>query len=191
MDLTLSDSKVLEHLILDSLKRTIGEDGAEKTFAELKLKNEKSNRILHSLNEILVKSGYGLKTKNVFEKLSEELSSRLDVKIRPDNVSLLKDGSEHVLIEVINRFDVPLIFEVTIEDRDNFVPVVFNKLEGAYFNNFTLENIIDTGDVGRFRFKLGWEGQQRKIPETTLFVLVRSKEVEGLNWIGKLKVNLS
>ncbi len=191
MDLTLSDSKVLEHLITDSLKRTIGEDGAEKTFAELKLKNEKSSRILHALNEILVKSGYGLKTKNVFEKLGEELSSRLDVKIRPDNVALLKEGSETVSVEVINRFDVPLVFEVTLEDRDNFVPVVFNKTEGAYFNNFTLENIIDTGDVGRFRFKLGWEGQQRKIQGTTLFVLVRSKEVEGLNWIGKLRVNLS
>ncbi len=191
MDLTLSDSKVLEHLIVDSLKRTIGEDGAEKTFAELRLKNEKSNSVLHSLNEILVKSGYGLKTKNVFEKLGEELSSRLDVKIRPDNINLLKEGSENVLVEVINRFDVPLVFEVTLEDRDNFVPIVFNKREGAYFNSFSVESIIDTGDVGRFHFKLGWEGQQRKIPGTTLFVLVRSNEVEGLNWIGKLRVNLS
>lgn len=187
MDLTLADSKILQHIIEDSLKRAIGEDGAEKLYATLRLHSERTSELLRSINQMIIKGGYSLKTKEILEKLSEELSSRIDLKVAPENVKLLKGGSENVMVEVMNRFDIPLVFEVTLEDRDNFLPVVFNKMEGGYFNTFTSEGIIDTGEVGRFKFKVGLEGAH-KAPGTTLFVLVRSKEIEGLNRLGKVRL---
>lgn len=188
MDLMLADSKILQHIVEDSLKRSVGEDGAEKMYATLRLKDEKASNLLRSLNEMIIRGGYGLKMKEILERLGEELSSRIDVAIRPESFDIIKNGTDHVNIELTNRFDVPLVFEVTLEDRDNFLPVIFNKLEGNYFNNFTSESIIDTGEAGRFKYKIGWDGNS-KPAGTTLFVVVRSREIEGLNWIGKVRVN--
>jgi hypothetical protein len=191
MDLTIADSKILQRIIIDSLKKTIGEDGANSVYSLLRLSEIKTNSLLREINALLVKQSYGLKIKNALEALSEALASRLDVKIAPDSINLLNGGSENVSIEIINRFDVPIVLEVTVEDRDNFLPVVFNKIEGAYFNNFTSEAIVDSGGVNRFKFKIGWAGQKSKSQGTTLFVVVRSREIDGLNWVGKLRVSFS
>ena len=191
MDLTIADSKILQRIIAESLKKTIGEDGANSVYSLLRLNEIKTDSLLREINALLIKQGYGLKIKNALETLSEELASRLDVKINPDAVNLLKGGSENVNIEVINRFDVPVVLAVTVEDRDNFLPVVFNKIDGAYFNNFTSEAVVDSGGIERFKFKIGWDGQKGKSQGTTLFVVVRSREIDGLNWIGKLRVSFS
>ncbi len=190
MDLMLADSKVLQHIIQDTLKKSIGEDGAAKLYATLRLNDEKASNLLRSLNEMIIRGGYGLKTKDVFERLRDELGNLLDVHITPNQVNIIKNGSENITVEVINRFDVPLVFEVILEDRDNFLPVVFNKNEGAYFNTFSSEGIIDTGGIERFRFKVGWDGDHTS-PSTTLFVAVRSREINGLNWLGRLKINFA
>lgn len=190
MDLALADSKILQHIVEDTLRKSIGDEGASKLYANLRLNEERANNLLRSLNDLIVRGGYGLKAKEIFERLREELSSRIDVTIKPDQVNLIKLGSENVIVEVTNRFDTPLVFEVVLEDRDNFLPVVFNKIEGAYFNNFSSESVIDTGELGRFKFKVGWEGDH-KTQNTTLFVAVRSREIEGLNWLGKLRISFS
>jgi hypothetical protein len=190
MDLMLADSQVLQRIIEDSLKKSVGEDGSEKIYANLRLREEKASNLLRSLNEVVVKGGYGLKVKEIFDKVREELSSRVEVRIIPNQINLIKYGKENVTVEVINRFDVPLVFEVIMEDRDNFLPVVFNKIDGTYFNKFSSESIIDTGEIGRFKFKVGWESDHRS-PSTTLFVAVRSREIDGLNWLGKLRLDFA
>ncbi len=184
----LADSKILQHIIEDSLKHSVGEEGAEKLYATLRLRDEKANNLFKSLNEMLAKGGYSLKMKDVFERLTEELSSRVDMKITPDSISLVQEGSDYVNVELSNRFDVPLVFDVTLEDRDNFLPVIFNKIEGTYFNNFSMEKVVDTGDIAKFRFKIGWDGMS-KANGTTLFVVIRSRDIEGLNRIGKMHLN--
>ncbi|MCL5009393.1 MAG: hypothetical protein M1433_00185 [Candidatus Parvarchaeota archaeon] len=190
MEMLISDSKILGHIIEESLIKSIGEDGAEKALYFLRLREANSSDLIRTLNEVLVKAGYTTKLKNVFERLGDNLSSRVDVKINPEEVSLGKNVSEYINIEVTNRFDVPLIFEVNIEDRDSFLPIVYNKIDGAYFNSFSQEKIIDSGAMDKFKFKVGLDsGVNTK--STTLFVVVRSKDIEGLNWIGKVKVSFS
>jgi hypothetical protein len=188
MDLMIADSKILEHIIDDSLRKNIGDDGTEKVLTLLRLREESANNIIHVLNDVIVKAGYALKLKNIFERLGDNLSSRIDVKISSEEISLTREGMEFVNIEVMNRFDVPLIFEVSLEDRDSFLPIVYNKIEGAYFNGFSQENIIDSGDISKFKFKIGWDNEI-KTKSTVLFVVIRSKDVEGLNWIGKIRVS--
>lgn len=187
MDLKLADSKILQNIILDSLKRSVGEDGADHIYANLRLNDERANNLFRSMNGLIIKSGYGLKIKEIFEKLGDELASRVDVRVEPNSASLVKDGSQNIFVEITNRFDVPLLFDVTLEDRDNFLPVIFNRNEQGYFNNYSSEAVIDTGDIGRFKFRVGWEGNT-KAAGTGLFLIVRSKDIEGLNKIEKIKL---
>ncbi len=187
MDLVINDSKVLNALVLDTLKRSLGEEDAERIHGMLILRNDKTSSLVHALGDILTRFGYHMKIKDVFERLTDALSGRIEVKVLPEHVELPKMSSQSVFIEVMNKFDIPLIFEVFLEDRENFMQVIYDKREDAFFNTLSVENIIDSGSIGKFKFRLG-RNDTDKSSGTTLFVVVRSKDIEGLNWVSKLKV---
>lgn len=188
MDLLIKDSGLVCDIVVDSLTKVIGNEEGVRIYNTMIAGDESTKNLLHHLNEALVRAGYATKIKNVFDRITEGLSSRIDVKIFPDHIDLKPGASENVSVDITNRFDVPLVFDVAVEDRDSFLPIVYNKIEGAYFNNFSMESIIDSGVPQKFRFKIGSENGQ-KSKGTTLFVVIRSKEIEGLNWVGKLKVD--
>lgn len=187
MDLSITDSKVLSGIVLDTLKKTIGEEDANKIHGMLLFKNDKSNNLVHALSDVLTNMGYHMKIKDVLERLTESLSNKLAVNVIPEHVELPKMSSQDVFIEIMNKFDVPLVFEVFLDDRDNFMQVIYDKREDAFFNTLSVENIVDTGAISRFKFKLG-RTDRAGSNGTTLFVIIRSKDIEGLNWVGKLKV---
>ncbi len=190
MDLLIKDSEVISRAVKDALTRTLGEDGYKLVHGALGLDEIRTSDSLRQMNEFLLKRGSGSRVKELFERLSEDLSSKVDVKVAPSSLKMIEQSTENVTVEVMNMFDVPLVFDVTLEDRDNFLPVVYDKHQEAYFNKFTIEKIIDSGNVERFRFKVG-AGPEITSKNTTLFVVVRSREVDGLNWIGRLKIDFS
>lgn len=190
MELTVKESKVISNIVREVLNRFMDPDDAEKACNLVYSEEERTSSLLHRINELLIRFGYNHKLKEADERFAEDLASKIEVKVEPDTVLLKKDSAETVSVEITNKFDIPLVFEVSLEDRDNFLPIVYNKIEGAYFNIFSEERIIDTAATQKVKFKIG-SGSDIKSPNTVIFIVIRSKEVEGLNWLGKLKVSLS
>lgn len=187
MDIMINESKVVWHAMEDAIRHSLSDEDTEKVLTIIRLQEESAANLIRVLNEAMAKTGYTTKIKSVFERLGDNLASRIDVKVTPESINLEKGATEYINIELMNRFDVPLVFEVNVEDRDSFLPIVYNKIEDSYFNGFSQEGIIDSGDMGKFRFKVGSPSEQ-KAKDTVLFVVVRSRDIEGLNKVGKIKV---
>ncbi|MCL4399035.1 hypothetical protein M1293_00785 [Candidatus Parvarchaeota archaeon] len=187
MDISIGDSGMISRIVKESLSKVFGEEEGAKLYEALYFREIKTNRLLHSVNELIIKTQHSDKLKDLLERIVEGLSSRVDVKPSVGELSVKKGGSTDVVINVTNRFDIPLLFDVALEDRDSFLPIVYNKIEGAYFNGFSMESVIDAGSSGNFKFKVGYE-KENEGTTTTLFIVVRSSDVEGLNRIEKLRV---
>ncbi len=190
MDLTINDSKIIRRIVSDVLKKYIDEKDFPVMFNSLILNEEKTSEILHTLNSMLIKTDYALKIKDIVSELSDQLALRLNVHLSTNNVKTIGGSAQDVIIELTNKFDIPLLFEVKLEDRDNFLPIIYNKVEDEYFNNVSEERVIDTENTGKFKFKVGGENASKR-GETLLFALVKSKDVEGLNVINKIKVDIN
>ena len=190
MDISIGDSKIISHIMKDSLSKVFGEMEGSRLYEVFSFGDFKTSRLIHNVSETMMKTQHSDRLKDLLERIGEELSSRVDVRPSLDELSIGKEKTEEVTINVANRFDLPLLFDVTLEDRDGFLPIVYNKIDGAYFNGFSMESIIDTGASNDFKFKVCSE-KSEETGKTTLLIVVRSKDVEGLNWIGKLRVNFS
>ncbi len=190
MDLTINDSKTVRRVVSEVLNKYIDEKDFPMIFNTLVLDNEGTNELLHTLNNMLIKSDYALKIKEIISDLSDSFATRLDVRLNNGDVKLFGGSSQDVVVEVTNKFDVPLVFEVKLEDRDTFLPIIYNKVEDDYFNSVSEEKIIDTEDTGKFRFRIG-SAKTQKRENTVLFALVKSKDIEGLNVINKIRVEIN
>lgn len=187
MELRLSDSKVIQDIVRSVLGATINGDDADQIFDTMMFREEKTGNLIHAINELLIKRGYAIKAKDVLSKLMEALSDRVSVRVIPEKVELAKLATQNIIVEVMNQFDMPLVFDTMLEDRDNFAGIIYDNKQEAFFNNFAMEAVIDSGGLNRFKFKLG-RGEGDTKSGTSIFVVVRSKEVGGLNWLGKLSV---
>jgi hypothetical protein len=189
MDLYINGSNILNGIISEVMEKTLPEEDVKRITEALRLENAKTSTLVRTINTILAKAGYAVKAKDVLSRLIDALSDRVDIRTAPEEIDLTKEDIQNISIDVMNRFDQPVVFEVSIEDRDNFLPLLYDKSEDAYFNKVQSEGIIDSGSINKFRFKIG-KNLQDKVDSTTLFVVVRSREIEGLNSIRKLKVHL-
>ncbi len=187
MELTVKDSKVISRILNESLKRFIKEEDVESMFSMLDLYDERTSSMIHKLNSALVRSTYALKIKDILERIGDELSSRVEVGLSIETMELKRGNEETLNVSITNKFDVPLVFDLTLEDRDNFLPIIYNKIDDGYFNSVSSESIIDTEDTKNFKFRIS--APETGPASTILFIVVRSKEIEGLNKISKLKIS--
>ena len=187
MELTVKDSKVIERILDESLKKFIRPEDVDAMFMMMNLSEDRTSSMLHSLNATLVKSNYALKLKDILERIGDGLAARVELSAPEGNLEVKRGEELQLELSVTNKFDVPLIFDITVEDRDNFLPVIYNKIEDGYFNSVSTESIIDTEESKKFRFKIS--APETGPTSTLLFIVIRSKEIEGLNKINKIRLS--
>ena len=190
MDLTINDSKSIKRAVSETLSRYLEPEDKERIYNYLLMKNERTSNLIHAINSLLSKSDYSRKIKDILERINDELSSKLTLETNAKDIHL-KEGEDFVLsVKITSNFDVPLVFEVKLEDRDNFLPVIYDKIQDSYFNEFTEERIIDSSETKELKFKIG-SNEKAKKGSTLLFLVIKSKEVEGLNLISRIKVEIA
>ena len=190
MDLTINDSKIIKRILYDALTKYLEESDRDRVYNSILIKNERTGNLVHAINYTIGKSDYSRKIKDIIERVGDELSSRLEVETNTNSINI-KENENFVLdVKVKNKFDVPLIFEIKLEDRDNFLPFVYDRIQDSYFNEFSEERIIDSGEAGEAKFKIGGNEKASK-GSTLLFLVVKSREIEGLNLIHRIKVEIS
>ncbi|MEM0142746.1 MAG: hypothetical protein QXL94_02135 [Candidatus Parvarchaeum sp.] len=190
MDLTINDSKSIKRAVSDVLSKYLEPEDKEKIFNYLLMRNEKTSNLIHALNSLLIKSEYARRIKDIVESINDELSSKLAIETNVKDVHLKEDESFLLSIKITNNFDVPLVFEIKLEDRDNFLPVIYDKIQDSYFNEFSEERIIDNDETKEVKFKIG-SNEKAKKGSTLLFLVIKSKEIEGLNLISRIKVEIA
>jgi hypothetical protein len=190
MELTINDSKSIKRALSETLSKYLEPEDKERIYGYLLMKNERTGNLIHAINGLLLKSDYSRKIKEIIERLNDELSSKLAVETNAKDVHL-KEGENFMLsVKITNNFDVPLVFEVKLEDRDNFLPVIYDKIQDSYFNEFSEERIIDSSEAKELRFKIG-SNEKAKKGSTLLFLVIKSKEIEGLNLISRIKLEIA
>lgn len=190
MDLTINDSKSIKRIISETLSKYLEPEDKNRVYNYLLMKNERTGNLIHAINDLLAKSDYSRKIKDIIERINDELSSKLAVETNAKDIHL-NEGSSFILsVKITNNFDVPLVFEVKLEDRDNFLPIVYDKIQDSYFNEFSEERIIDSEEMKEVKFKIS-SNEKAKKGSTLLFLVIKSKEIEGLNLISRIKVEIA
>ncbi|MCL4362006.1 MAG: hypothetical protein OH338_04595 [Candidatus Parvarchaeota archaeon] len=189
MDLTINDSKSIKRAISETLSKYLEPEDKERVYNYLLMKNERTGDLIHALNSLLTKSDYSRKIKDIIERINDELSSKLAVEISAKDIHLKEDENFVLSVKITNNFDVPLVFEIKLEDRDNFLPIIYDKIQDSYFNEFSEERIIDSEETKEIKFKIG-SNEKAKKGSTLLFLVIKSKEIEGLNLISRIKVEI-
>jgi hypothetical protein len=190
MDLTINDSKSIKRIINETLSKYLEPEDKERVYNYLLMKNERTGNLIHALNDILIKSDYSRKIKDIVERINDELSSKLTVEMNAKDIHLKENESFILTVKIKNNFDIPLVFEIKLEDRDNFLPIIYDRIQDSYFNEFSEERIIDSDEIKEIKFKIG-SNEKAKIGSTLLFLVIKSKEIEGLNLISRIKVEIA
>lgn len=189
MDLTVKDSMVIKRILYDTLSKYLEDDDRDRVYNSIIMRNEKTSSIIHAINLMMVKGDYSRRIKDIIERFSDELSSRLEVETNTKEIKTGKNENFILSVKVTNKFDIPLVFEVKLEDRDNFLPIIYDRLQDSYFNEFSEERLIDSEETKEIKFRIGSNEKSSK-GSTLLFLVVKSKEIEGLNLIHRIKVEV-
>ncbi len=189
MELTLKDSRIIKRILYDTLSKYLEETDRDRVYNSLLIKDEKTSNIIHAIN-LLVNGDYSRKIKDIIERFGDELASRLDIATNADNIKIKENESFILSVKVTNKFDIPLIFEIKLEDRDNFLPIIYDRIQEDYFNEFSEERLIDSEETKEIKFKISSNEKAQK-GNTILFLVIKSREVEGLNVIHRIKIEIS
>ncbi|MCW1294004.1 MAG: hypothetical protein OH316_01980 [Candidatus Parvarchaeota archaeon] len=189
MELLAKDSLMLQNMIKETLVSVVGKERAESIFSTFMLDGGKLGELIRSITDLLRKAGYVNELNRFIEKLNDRFYEVIKVEVIPDKISLPKHLAEDVSVIIENGLDIPLVFTVTLEDKDNFLDIIYERREEVYTNSVRQEAIIDSGKEGRFKFKL-FNARDYGMVLTTLFILVRSREIEGLNMVKKIQIDV-
>jgi hypothetical protein len=189
MELTINDSKIIKRIVHETLSKYLEDDDRDRIYNSILIRNERTSNLIHTINYLLGKSEYSRKMKDIIERINDELSARLEIGTSSSDITVAKNENFILTIKLTNKFDIPLIFEVKLEDRDNFLPIIYDKMQDSYFNEFSEERLIDSGETKEIKFKIGSNEKATK-GSTLLFLVVKSKEIEGLNLIHKIKAEI-
>ena len=88
MDLTINDSKSIKRIINETLSKYLEPEDKERVYNYLLMKNERTGNLIHALNDILIKSDYSRKIKDIVERINDELSSKLTVEMNAKDIHL-------------------------------------------------------------------------------------------------------
>jgi len=190
MELTINDSKSIKRAISETLSKYLEPEDKERIYNYLLIKNEKTGNLIHALNGLLTKSNYSRKIKDIIERINDELSSKLAVEMNAKDIHLKEDENFILSVKITNNFDIPIVFEIKLEDRDNFLPIIYDKIQDSYFNEFSEERLIDSEETKEIKFKIG-SNEKVKKGSTLLFLVIKSREIEGLNLISRIKVEIA
>ncbi len=189
MELLAKESPIIQKIIKETLSSTVGDERAESIFNTFMLDGGRLDELVHSMTALLKNAGYINELNAFIERLNDRFAEKVKVDVFPEKVSLPRHLSEDVSIVIKNEFDIPLVFTVILEDKDNFLDIIYEKKQEVYTNSVGQEAIIDSNEEGRFKFKL-FNAKDYGMILTTLFVLVRSREIEGLNIIRKIQIDV-
>ena len=183
------ESPIIQKIIKETLSSVVGEERAESIFNTFMLDGGRLDELVHTMTTLLKNAGYINELNAFVEKLNDRFAENVKVSVFPEKVSLPRHLSEDVSVVIENNFDIPLVFTVILEDKDNFLDIIYEKRQEIYTNSAGQEAIIDSNEEGRFKFKL-FNAKDYGMVLTTLFVIVRSREVEGLNIIKKIQIDV-
>lgn len=189
MDLKVKDSKIIRSIVHDSFYKILGNE-SEDILSAFNIDETNTNNLVNVINDISNRLGLRSEIKRkLLDKIADSMSDYIQVSISPNTVELVGSNEFIVNVTVKNSFDVPFIFNVYLEDRDNFLDVIYDRVNNTYVNTYSIESVIDTGDQHNFKFKLA---NTRKYSQksSTLFVIIRSVEVDILNVINKLPLHI-
>ncbi|MBE5728418.1 hypothetical protein IHE51_00990 [Candidatus Parvarchaeota archaeon] len=189
MELLAKESPIIQKIIKETLSSVVGEERAESIFNTFMLDGGRLDELVHTMTTLLKNAGYINELNTFVEKLNDRFAENVKVSVFPEKVSLPRHLSEDVSVVIENNFDIPLVFTVILEDKDNFLDIIYEKRQEIYTNSAGQEAIIDSNEEGRFKFKL-FNAKDYGMVLTTLFVIVRSREVEGLNIIKKIQIDV-
>ena len=189
MELLAKESPIIQKIIKETLSSVVGEERAESIFNTFMLDGGRLDELVHTMTTLLKNAGYINELNAFVEKLNDRFAENVKVSVFPEKVSLPRHLSEDVSVVIENNFDIPLVFTVILEDKDNFLDIIYEKRQEIYTNSAGQEVIIDSNEEGRFKFKL-FNAKDYGMVLTTLFVIVRSREVEGLNIIKKIQIDV-
>jgi hypothetical protein len=189
MELLAKESPIIQKIIKETLSSVVGEERAESIFNTFMLDGGRLDELVHTMTTLLKNAGYINELNAFVEKLNDRFAENVKVSVFPEKVSLPRHLSEDVSVVIENNFDIPLVFTVILEDKDNFLDIIYEKRQEIYTNSAGQEAIIDSNEEGRFKFKL-FNAKDYGMVLTTLFVIVRSREVEGLNIIKKIQIDV-
>ncbi len=189
MELTVNDSRIIKRIIHDSLSKYIKEEDMNRLYNSIIIKDERTSSLIHFINELIAKTEYSRRIKDIIERIGDELASKVEIETNTNDIRIKENENYTLIIKVKNGFDVPLVFEIKLEDRDNFLPIIYDKIQDSYFNEFTEERLIDSEETKEVKFKVG-SNEKIKKGNTLLFLVIKSREVEGLNIIHRIKVEI-
>ncbi|MGC8516295.1 MAG: hypothetical protein ACP5MT_00130 [Candidatus Acidifodinimicrobium sp.] len=189
MELLAKESPIIQEIIKETLSSIVGDERAESIFNTFMLDGGRLDELVHSMTALLKNAGYINELNAFIERLNDRFAEKVKVDVFPEKVSLPRHLSEDVSIVIKNEFDIPLVFTAILEDKDNFLDIIYEKKQEVYTNSVGQEAIIDSNEEGRFKFKL-FNAKDYGMILTTLFVLVRSREIEGLNIIRKIQIDV-
>ena len=189
MELLAKESPIIQKIIKETLSSVVGEERAESIFNTFMLDGGRLDELVRTMTTLLKNAGYINELNAFVEKLNDRFAENVKVSVFPEKVSLPRHLSEDVSVVIENNFDIPLVFTVILEDKDNFLDIIYEKRQEIYTNSAGQEAIIDSNEEGRFKFKL-FNAKDYGMVLTTLFVIVRSREVEGLNIIKKIQIDV-
>ncbi len=189
MELTVKDSVIIKRIMYDTFSKYLEKEDVERIYNSIIMRNENTNNLIHAINLLISRSEYARKTKDIIERFGDELASRIEIETNTNDVKIEKNDNFTLDVKIKNKFDVPLIFEIKLEDRDNFLPLIYDKIQDSYFNEVSEERLIDSDETKTVKFKIGSNENIFK-GGTLLFLVVKSKEVEGLNLIHRIKVEV-
>lgn len=189
MELLAKESPIIQKIIKETLSSVVGEERAESIFNTFMLDGGRLDELVHTMTTLLKNAGYINELNAFVEKLNDRFAENVKVSVFPEKVSLPRHLSEDVSVVIENNFDIPLVFTIILEDKDNFLDIIYEKRQEIYTNSAGQEAIIDSNEEGRFKFKL-FNAKDYGMVLTTLFVIVRSREVEGLNIIKKIQIDV-
>lgn len=189
MELLAKESPIIQKIIKETLSSVVGEERAESIFNTFMLDGGRLDELVRTMTTLLKNAGYINELNAFVEKLNDRFAENVKVSVFPEKVSLPRHLSEDVSVVIENNFDIPLVFTVILEDKDNFLDIIYEKRQEIYTNSAGQEAITDSNEEGRFKFKL-FNAKDYGMVLTTLFVIVRSREVEGLNIIKKIQIDV-
>lgn len=189
MELLAKDSPVLQNIIRETLAGVAGEERAGSMVETFMLDGGRLDGLVRSMTDLLKKAGYVSELDAFLGRLNDRFSELIRAEVFPQKVSLPKHLAEDLSVVVRNGLDIPLVITVMLEDKDNFLEIIYEKRGEVYTDSVRQEQIIDSGSEGRFKFKL-YNARDYGMVLTTMFVLVRSREIEGLNVIKKVQIDV-
>ncbi len=190
MDLRVGDSKIVRGIVFDAFMKAFDQRG-EEFYKAYNVDDLPAKSLMVDVGGLLTKLGYRTEVrKKILDYISDEFSSYISYEKSPDRVNLTGDESLIETVSVKNMFDVPLVFNVSIEDRDNFMEIIYDKTEDRYVNTLSMESVIDSGRETKFKFKL-LNSKHYTGKDSILLVIIRSPDLDLLNVISKLPIHIS